>query len=122
MTNLPHAKPQHMRALDLANEVRIERAERKRQIAAMPRPEGMAAAAAIFDDPDEVTGSLKLLELLSSIDHFGLMKTREIAQHAGVVSVDRRVRDLTPRQRTLIAAVLSRPAILWPSTAKRSAA
>lgn len=109
-------RAQHLDALDRANTIRFAKAEIKRELRALPPAEAMmfasdvvAGYATIAGFPPEALGAFRLGELLSAIPRCGPQKQRAIAHRARLVSIDRRIRDLTERERMAVAAVLCSP-------------
>ena len=109
--------PQHMQALEIANRIRSEMAERKVAIAAMERREAMLVVADLLDDPDPITARMQLRTLLCAIprvrvrlaekmlNRIGLPLTLLHRQIAGEPT-KRMPRVLTARQRSLLAGEL----------------
>jgi hypothetical protein len=94
-------EPQRMRALERANEVRLKRAELKRQIA-----DGyLSAADIILDLPDEAT-NWSVGELLKSQRRWGSIRSHKLL--VGLhISEKRPIGELTLRQRRLLAERLA---------------
>ena len=92
--------PQHMQALARANEVRLARAELKRQVAAGRR----AAISVVLDSPWEAE-SMTLIELLSSQRRWGRARSRKLIVQTGLTE-NKRLGTLTERQRGLLAGAL----------------
>ena len=92
--------PQHMRALQRANEVRLARAELKRRVM-----EGeTSAASVILDSPWEVE-SMAVAELLMSQHRWGHTRARRFL--AGVPMTETKtIGSMTERQRRTLAAML----------------
>jgi hypothetical protein len=92
--------PQHMRALQRANEVRLARAELKRRVS-----EGdTTAATVILDSPWEVE-SMAVAELLMSQHRWGHTRARRFL--AGVPMTETKtIGSMTDRQRRTLAAML----------------
>ena len=93
--------PQHMRALERANTVRLARAELKRAIARGDRN----AADVVRDGPWE-TESMTISELLTSQRRWGRTRARKLLQTLAL-SENKRLGTLTPRQRALLTSALS---------------
>lgn len=91
---------QHMDALAKANKVRLDRAAFKRMVSA--RNEQLSKA--LLNPPDFIL-SAPIAELLRSQPRWGYSKVRKfLAMYA--IFENRKVRDLTTRQRQLLAAAL----------------
>ena len=95
------AAPQHLRALDRANRVRLARAELKRRVAAG----GVRAADVILDCPWEAD-SMSISELLMSQRRWGRTRCRRLLLTLGVPE-NKQIGTLTDRQRTALAAMLT---------------
>lgn len=93
--------PQHMRALQQANLVRLARAELKRAIARGD----MEAAEVVRDCPWE-TESMTISELLTSQRRWGRTRARKFLMPLSL-NENKQLGTLTPRQRRLLATELS---------------
>lgn len=92
--------PQHLRALARANEVRLARAELKRQVA-----EGeISAARVILECPWEAT-SMTVADLLTSQRRWGTTRCRKLLQSIPM-SENKTVGSMTERQRQALADLL----------------
>ena len=91
------AVPQHLRALERANEVRIARAELKRQIAASE----VTVEEVVRDRPWEAE-RMSLSELLISQKRWGRARCRRLLQPLGLLE-NKEVGSLTDRQRGALA-------------------
>ena len=92
--------PQHMQALERAQEKRLGVAQFRRDINALSFAEGARKVAdAIQNDHDGyVTGSARVGHLLRAVRFLGPDKVRAVLGAAGVHNEDRKVRQLTVRQ------------------------
>jgi hypothetical protein len=92
--------PQHMRALEQANRVRLARAELKRQVA-----EGeLAAAEVVLDCPWEAE-SMRIADLLTSQHRWGRTRCRRFL--AGLaIPENKPIGSMTERQRNALATGL----------------
>jgi hypothetical protein len=95
------AGPQHLKALERANRVRLARAALKRQIAAGER----SAAEVIIASPWE-TESMSISELLMSQRRWGRTRCRRVLVSVGL-SENKQIGTMTQRQRDALAALLS---------------
>jgi hypothetical protein len=95
------AGPQHMRALERANQVRLARAELKRRIAAGE----IAVAEVILDCPWE-TESMAVADLLMSQRRWGQTRCRKFLAQIPM-SEQKTVGSMTERQRRTLAAMLT---------------
>lgn len=101
---------QRQEALALANAQRAAQAAFRREVAAMSRLEGMGVVAAALEDPDEAVGAMRLGVVLAAPRGCSSGTAKRLLRHAGVGSSDRRVRELTERQRKVLALALRSPA------------
>lgn len=92
--------PQHLRALERANAVRLARAEIKRRIASGE----ISVAEVVLASPWE-TESMPIAELLTSQRRWGHTRARRFVQ-AIPVSESKTIGTLTDRQRAAVAAML----------------
>ena len=91
---------QHLRALERANEVRLARAELKRQIAS----EEISASQVILDCPWEAA-SMSISDLLMCQRRWGRARCRRLLVSLGVPE-NKQIGTLTERQRSAVSAVL----------------
>jgi hypothetical protein len=94
------AAPQHLKALEQANRVRLARAELKRQVAT----EETTAAEVVLNCPWEAS-SMALSDLLMSQRRWGRARCRRLLLSLGLPE-NKHIGTLTPRQRRALAAVL----------------
>lgn len=98
---------QQQDALTLANHVRLQCSRIKTEIAGLSQRDGCLRVAAMLDSPvDGPAGALRVGALLESVHRLGLHKSARLLRDAGVFSPQRRVRDLTGRQRRALAGLL----------------
>src|SRR5947209_17797133 len=90
-------KPQRLRALERANQIRLARAELKRRIA-----EGDVSAAEVILDPPGAAISWEIGELLMSQRRWGNSRCRKFLLR-NQISETKPVGALTERQRRLLA-------------------
>jgi hypothetical protein len=101
-TDVPsNEAPQHMRALERANTVRLARAELKRAIARGDRD----AAEVVRDCPWE-TESMTLAELLTSQRRWGRTRARKFLVPLSL-NENKQLGTLTSRQRVLLSTELA---------------
>jgi hypothetical protein len=93
--------PQHMRALELANRVRLARAELKRQIA-----EGEVSVAEIVLECPWEAESMKISDLLTSQHRWGLTRCRRFLATIPIPE-NKTIGSMTERQRRALALALS---------------
>lgn len=104
---------QHMSALQLANDTRLRKARFKEQLAAMPRPAAMLAAADVIAGGDDRDGSWRVSELVSAIPQMRSSRARDLARYA-MATPDAQLRRLSHRQRAALADGLRNPRLVWP--------
>ena len=95
------AAPQHLRALERANEVRLARAELKRRVSCGE----ISAADVILESPWEA-GSMTVADLLMSQRRWGITRCRKVLAQIPV-SETKTIGSLTDRQRRALAALLA---------------
>jgi hypothetical protein len=93
---------QHMEALGLANNVRIRRAQDRRDLQTGPRADQIRKVAGIVERVPAHLNSLRMLDLLQWPQGVGPTKASNLLYRVGV-SPGRRLGQLTDRQRTLLA-------------------
>lgn len=94
------AAPQHLRALEQANRVRLARAELKRRVAA----QATTVADVVLDCPWEAE-SMALSDLLMSQRRWGRARCRRVLLSLGLPE-NKQIGTLTDRQRRALAATL----------------
>jgi hypothetical protein len=100
------AAPQHLKALEYANRVRLARAELKRLVAS-----GQMSAAEVIEACPWQAETMSVSDLLMSQRRWGRARCRRVLVALGVPE-NKRIGTLTDRQRLALAAVLSaRPTI-----------
>jgi len=97
---LAPASPQHMRALERANEVRLARAELKRRVAL-----GQADVASVVLDPPEEAASMAIADLLMSQHRWGHTRCRKFLAMVPL-SENKTLGSMTERQRNRLATML----------------
>jgi hypothetical protein len=100
-TATSNAAPQHLKALEQANRVRLARAELKRRVAAAET----TAADVVLDCPWQAT-SMELSDLLMSQRRWGRARCRRLLLSLGLPE-NKHLGTLTPRQRRALVGVLS---------------
>lgn len=94
------AAPQHLKALEQANRVRLARAELKRQVAA-----GEATAAEVVLECRWEASSMELSDLLMSQRRWGRARCRRLLLSLGLPE-NKHIGTLTPRQRRALVELL----------------
>jgi hypothetical protein len=100
-TAMPSAAPQHLRALQHANRVRLARAHLKRRIAA----EETTAAEVVLHCPWEAA-SMEISDVLMAQRRWGRARCRRLLLSLGLPE-NKQVGTLTTRQRQALAALLT---------------
>lgn len=102
--------PQHLQAINKANETRRGIADFRRAVRAAGSAEGARMVArAIEFDHDTVLGGARVGVLMRAIRSIGTDKVYRGLIAAGVPSGDKKLRDMTERQREAVAIQL----MLW---------
>src|SRR4051812_9949338 len=94
------AAPQHLKALEQANRVRLARAELKRLVAA-----GEATAAEVVLECPWQASSMELSDLLMSQRRWGRARCRRLLLSLGLPE-NKHIGTLTPRQRRALVELL----------------
>ena len=110
------AAPQHLRALQHANRVRLARAELKRSIGV-----GSVTVADVLAAPPPEVESMSISELLMSQRRWGRERCRRLPT-ALAVPENKRIGTLTERQRQALLALLSKQRRAEPRDSARLAA
>lgn len=97
---------QRRNALERANETRLAQARIKLNIMSMSRLEGCRLVAAMLDDPTGFVPSMRVGHLLHAPSRVGGKSVRKWLGKAQVGSADRRVSELSARQRVVLAGLL----------------
>ena len=109
------AAPQHLRALQHANRVRLARAELKRKIAAQE----ISAADVVLECPWEAA-SMDVSDVLMAQRRWGRARCRRLLLSLGMPE-NKQVGTLTARQRHALAALLTAKKGTSPSMLRREA-
>lgn len=106
------AGPQHMRALQRANEVRLARAELKRRVAA-----GETSVAEVIGDCPWEAHSMAVADLLMSQRRWGQTRCRKFLAQIPM-SEKKTIGSMTDRQRRTLAEMLGcpEPGRAWSAT------
>ena len=102
------AAPQHMRALEQANRVRLARAELKRQIA-----DGARTVADVVADCPWEAESMTIADLLMSQHRWGRTRCRRFLASVPMTET-KTIGSMTDRQRSTLAARLNGEAVIDP--------
>ena len=100
--------PQHMRALDRANRVRLARAELKREIA-----DGSRTVADVVTDCPWESESMSITDLLMSQHRWGRTRCRRFLASLPL-SETKTIGSMTDRQRAQLSARLNGEAVVDP--------
>lgn len=100
---------QQLSALRRANEVRLANTRFISHVKSLGQPDGLDVIANTlvsrgFDESP--TGSVSIRRLLLAVRKFGHVAATQVLRDANIISGDRRARDLSERQRAVIAAEL----------------
>ena len=93
---------QRMEALRRANEIRVRRAQLKKDLKA-----GSARIEEILDDPPEYVGTAKVIDILMAVPKFGRVKAARFLNQCRI-SQSKTVGGLSERQRTELVGLLRR--------------
>lgn len=107
-------RTQYMDALALANETRIRQAKVRRRLKTLPPDRGIAEVAGLIDQQDVAALGMTVAGVLLACRGVGPVVVRAVCRHAGIVTADRRIRELTDRQRGELVHVLRSPGVLPP--------
>ncbi len=91
-----------MEALRRANEIRVRRAQLKKDLKA-----GSARIEEILDDPPEYVGTAKVIDILMAVPKFGRVKAARFLNQCRI-SQSKTVGGLSERQRTELVGLLRR--------------
>lgn len=108
---------QRQAALRAANKVRFANSQTLKELSSKPFLEALDDLAAILRSPtiaSDPAGGLPIRRLLIAPKRFGEGKAQTLLRTAGVMTGDRKVRQLTVRQRGVLADALEHPERLWP--------
>jgi hypothetical protein len=94
--------PQHLRALARANEVRLARAELKRQVS-----DGEISAASVILECPWEAASMPVSDLLTSQRRWGTTRSRRFLQSIPMPE-NKTIGSMTDRQRRAVAELLAR--------------
>lgn len=104
-----NAVEQRTLALEKANVIRLRGAQRRREIAALTYDAGRFAVADVLDGTDESTPELEACRislLLTAVDRIGVQKARTLLRTIDIRFSERRLDELTNRQRVTLAGIL----------------
>lgn len=101
---------QRLRAIEAGNLVRLAHATERKALRSASAAEGRRAAAAILREPGELD-RMRVRYLLESINGFGAARIGKLIRRAALAPgrLDRRLVELTERERRLIADHLTDP-------------
>ena len=99
--------PQHMEALKSGNVIRLERAQLRREIAALGYVEGLAKALEVIALPPPECGGMRVEQLLRAVHRFGPERARVTMLRARVSPLAT-LAALTLRQREALRSQLDR--------------
>lgn len=93
-------------ALAKGNRLRLAAAAFKRDLSQLTAPEGARVLADHIDDMPGDLQSLRVTDAVKAVRAIGEHKTRALRKACGITSSDRYIRDLTARQRQILAEEL----------------
>lgn len=99
---------QRTSALAAANQVRTHCCRFKKDLSGMSQDDAINAAIDLLDDITRPEAAMPVRHLLYAVPNVKTHKATVILRRADVMNADRRVRDLTLRQRRALADVLDR--------------
>ena len=103
IANDHHNLDQRHQALEVANTVRTRISRLRRELRLLPRVEARDQIIALLLDPTPPHDAIRVGWLLCSVHQVGRSHIHRWLIYAGIWSEDRRVRELTPRQRARLA-------------------
>lgn len=111
------AMPQHMQALASAEAQKLAKGDFNRTVSVLPPAAGArkVADAVEHDYQDQAIGRLRIRRMLAVIKRMGNQNVDRCLRAAGVMNGDRRLNELTPRQRGAIVIQLELWADRWNS-------
>lgn len=98
-------REQHMQALRLANEVRQKQAQVRRELAALPRAEGVARVVELIEDHDPRIARMQVQRVLAMVRHLGPIAIGKVLRDAEL-NGSKSLLSLTPRQTGVLLDVL----------------
>lgn len=90
-------------AMALANQIRSAMKNIKGEIKPLSHRDGCARVAEFLIDPEEPAAAIRVRALLRAIRLMGNTKADNLLWQAGIANGDKRVRELTDRQRVALA-------------------
>lgn len=116
MTDLNQARE----ALDFGNTRRLKMAQTKTALRRMSPDRALRQAAKIILAPNADQGAIRVHQILGAVPRLGEVGITEIVMYAGVMRPDKRLRDLTDRQRDRLAEALRFSAVMGPTYGPRA--
>lgn len=108
------AIPQHMAALESANDIRIKRSYRMNWINDPPFREARERAALTLEDPPPELLGMRIDKFLGGLPQIGPGKVRKLTE-GNMITPTRRIEELTERQRLALARQIRPGADPMPS-------
>lgn len=96
-------QPQWADAKAQADKIRMANARTKKAIRGLPQSGGFVFAAGVLRQPTPEQEAMPVFGLITSVRGVGESATANTLRRAGINNPTKRLRDLTPRQRRLIA-------------------
>lgn len=107
MTTATASTDQRDRALQIANETRLRRAELKRELGEMGRAESLDRVASLIADPPQWLRKMLAFELIAACPRMGNAWTKRVFGHADVKRT-RQIGELVPREVAALGTALRR--------------
>jgi hypothetical protein len=106
---------QHEQARALANQVRLAGAAWKRETHALPTCDGLVRLADLLVDDGDLgfVGRLRLSHAVSAVRKLSRARGERLVRDAGIFRFDKRIMELTWRQRYALSALLRVEAEKW---------
>jgi poly-gamma-glutamate capsule biosynthesis protein CapA/YwtB (metallophosphatase superfamily) len=115
LKDLEPVELQRDRALGKANDVRVCVANFKRELAGLGTAAALKRVAYAIKNRhgDTLLGAAKVRDLITASSRYGRIKAKNIMAEADIRDPDKRLRDLTDRQRREVVAILETEATRW---------
>jgi cytolysin (calcineurin-like family phosphatase) len=100
------ALAQRQAALTRANEIRTGKARLKRALNALPTRQAATQIAQLLETRDPIANRCTVRELTRACRGIGDLKTSRLVHLAAISTMDKRIHELTDRQRNMLAFAL----------------
>lgn len=108
---------QRDQALVRANEVRIANSRWKNETNSLPAAAAAARVAALLREPSPPQDAMRIAHAVMCVSRLGVNKSALIFRDAGIVNAQRPIRELTERQRFVVADRLMEISRRWDRSA-----